>query len=293
MDLVKFATGRWGPSMAVAICRGLPRAAAYGLGDITARQLIVQERNPFVQVLRSNMQTVLELKEGDPEIDTAVFRLLKHTLYGYIDLFHALQNREDIIDMFEPNLEIILLLERCLEDGRGLLLVGTHTCSFDLLMLGFLDFAPSIQVLSNAEPQGSSLVMNELRSKQGLMITPISSRTLKDAVLRLQNGGVVAVANDIPTSHGEDLRFFGRECRMPVGHARLAALTNSVMMVSGSFQTGKGRYRVTAECIPAPKVESRKPDPIRWAQAALEKTEEYIREYPDQWLMPHPIWNGS
>jgi KDO2-lipid IV(A) lauroyltransferase len=255
--------------------------------------LSLQEENPLVEALRENMGIVLDLPREDSQLDEVVFNLLRNTIFGYIDLFYALHGEQEISCLFEPDLELILLLERCLESKQGLVLVGTHTCGFDLQMLGLLDLLPSVQVLSNSNPQGSSVVMNELRTREGLLITPISRQSLRVAVHRLRSGGVVALANDIPSADGRPLQFFGKECTMPVGHARLAAMTESMMLVSGSFRSDSGRYKIHADCVPAPGDTNERAISIPWAQEALKKTEAYIRRYPDQWLMPQAVWGSE
>jgi lauroyl/myristoyl acyltransferase len=119
------------------------------------------------------------------------------------------------------------IIEEYRSPGRGLILVGAHTCSFDILLLGLKEVFPSVQILRNADPQGSSRLMNEIRKEHGVMMTPISMRSLRQALTRLRQGGVVAIAADVPVEGGEELFFFGHESQLPVGHARLALGTGA------------------------------------------------------------------
>jgi lauroyl/myristoyl acyltransferase len=290
MDLVKIGTSRFGPEIACILCMGLPRSISYQIGEWLAERMVHLEDDRLVETLRENLSVVLSLSKGSPEVDETVFHLLRNTMLGYIDLFCALQSKREAACMFEPDLELLLLLERCQKDNRGLVLVGMHSCGFDLQMLSLLEMLPSVHVLSNSNPEGSSIVMNKLRAEQGLLITPISSQALKQAVRTLCSGGVVALANDVPIEGGECLDFFGRSCTMPIGHARLAAMTGANMLVSGSFRTGAGRYKILADPVPPPAGSKERPNPILWAQAALRQTEAYIRRFPDQWLMPQAVW---
>jgi KDO2-lipid IV(A) lauroyltransferase len=175
--------------------------------------------------------------------------------------------------------------------SRGIVLVGAHMCSFDLSLLAAAGFFPTMQALSKANPEGSSPVMNDIRAGYGLRITPLSTNTLRQAIDALRQGGIVAIAADIPMADGEELHFFGQKARLGVGHARLALTTGSDIVVAVPHQTGEGRYRMEASPVARPAASGcRKQDAIRLAQATLLKIEAYIRRWPDQWFMPQPVW---
>jgi lauroyl/myristoyl acyltransferase len=87
------------------------------------------------------------------------------------------------------------------------------------------------------------------------------------------------------------LTFFGQEARLPVGHARLALDTGAAIVVGVSHCIGDGQYQAEVALAPRPaSTGSKRTDTIGWAQAALTTLETYLRRWPDQWLMPQPIW---
>jgi len=293
MNLISLATSAWGPSGISFLCRLLRRDRACQLGEALADRVHQRPETPLVQALRENMSVVLGAEEGDPEVDRTVHRLLKNATYGYIDLFRAVEEESSgAITYFDMDDSLDQLIELSHTRDRGLIFVGTHTCSFDLLMLALLEYFPSVQALTNSNPQGSSKVMNDLRAQYGFEITPISSTALRKAITRLRNGGVVAIANDVPVENGGELVFFGERCNLPVGHARLAQMTDAQMVVGASFQLGDGLYQAKAKIVPPPVSSANKSQKIRqWAQDALTATEGFIRQKPDEWLMPHPLWS--
>ena len=104
----------------------------------------------------------------------------------------------------------------------------------------------------------------------------------------------MALAADLPVENGEPLTFFGQACQLPVGHTRLALGTGAQVLVGASHRVGDGAYR--AEVVPAPRPESsgeRRQDVIRWAQDSLHLLEGLIRQWPEEWLMPVPVWSAS
>ena len=105
---------------------------------------------------------------------------------------------------------------------------------------------------------------------------------------------MVAIAADLPVEFGEELTFFGRTSQLPVGHTRLALGAGAQILVGVSHRVGEGAYQ--AEVVLAPPPQStgdRKQDVIHWAQDVLSRLESYISIWPDEWLMPSPVWIGS
>lgn len=295
MNLVSFATSRRGCSFAGWLCTLLPSKLAYRLGDTLASRVARQGHLPLVRALKSNMAVIRGLEEQDPELEASVFRLLRNASHSYIDLFRVMRAGQAsvrrICDIDEPYLA---LLREQQAYGRGLILVGTHMCSFDILLLAMHLRFPEVQLLSNANPKGSSKVMNDLRRSVGLNITPISRRALRQAILLLRKGGMVAIGADLPVPNGEELVFFGRRCMLPTGHVRLAQLGGAGMITGASYRIGDGAYRAEIEPVPPPAGSNTMgADVIPWAQAALAQTERFIRNRPEEWLMPYPIWQGA
>jgi lauroyl/myristoyl acyltransferase len=138
--------------------------------------------------------------------------------------------------------------------------------------------------------------MNDLRRAHGIDITPISTATLRRAIRTLRAGGIVAIAADLPAraaADGAELTFFGRRTHLLVGHARLALCTGSQMVVGASVRVGRDAYRAEMAVVPqlSPSGD-RDRDQTAWAQASVAMLERFIRQAPEQWLMPQPVWAG-
>ncbi len=178
--------------------------------------------------------------------------------------------------------------------GRGMVIAGAHMGSFDTVFLTMQERGLSPQVLSYPNPRGSYRADNAIRRKYGLDLTPISPASLRAAVRRLQDGGSVLTGIDRPDPAGERLDFFGRLARLPIGHARLAQRTGSLLLVVACVDDGMGAYKV----VGAPPLEpSSASDPQtaarRLAQKAIKVLERFIGERPGEWLMFFPVWGGS
>jgi lauroyl/myristoyl acyltransferase len=294
MNLVSLATSRLGPSMVMFLCRVLSGHQIHRLASWISSYVSRQHKLPFVCALRANMAVVHGLPEDHPDVDDAVRLLILNALLSYADFFRAVQAEpREAIAMCGLDPSMLQTIEECRSADRGLILVGAHTCSFDILLLGLKEVFPSVQILSNADPQGSSRVMNEIRKEHGIEMTPISMRSLRQAVTRLREGGVVAIAADVPVEGGEELIFFGRDSQLPVGHARLALRTGAQMLVGVSHRTGEGSYRADLALATQPEsMGDQKQDSVLWAQDSLSMLEDFIRRWPEEWMMPVPVWSG-
>jgi lauroyl/myristoyl acyltransferase len=295
MDLVKLATSRLGPAIATTLANTLPQPAAYRLADGLAGILSSKKDRPLTQSLAKNMSLVMALPEDAQEVQDAVSRLMRNQLRSYVDLYRAIKaGRDALQSACALDEESERALEEGLDEQRGLLLVGTHSCSFDMLLMALPKLAPSVQALTKAEPEGSTNVVNELRREFGVEITPISKSALKQAIKRLKSGGVVAIAADLPQEDGELLDFLGHTFEMTTGHARLALQTGAQMVVCTSYRTGPGQYRAKAVLVDQPEsTGDRAQDALTWAQEALVVTESFIRERPDEWFMPQEFQSGT
>jgi len=292
MKLFKLATSRFGPAIVILICRLLPLRWAYRFGEWLASLVGRNPQVPLTQGVRANLAVLHGMPEYDPVVDAALAGLLRQMAHSYVDLFRAIDGSPEQIYaacQFDP--ATIQVIEACRAEGQGLVLVGAHTCSFDILLLALRQIFPSVQALTLSDPRGSSVVMNDIRDRFGIEVTPISVQALRQAIERLRSGGVVAVAADVPADSGEILTFFGRETRLPVGHARLALDTGAQMVVGVSHCTGDGQYQAEMAVAPRPaSTGNKRQDSICWAQVALATIESYLRRWPDQWLMPKPLW---
>ncbi len=293
MDPISLATSRWGPQLVMALCRIVPRGLIRRLGRWLSAYLSRRGDLPFVQALRANQSVVQGLPEGHPQVRQAVARLLENTIASYTDLFRMVQcGAQEGGAVCEIDPEMRQAIESCLSAGQGLILVGAHMCSFDILLLGLREILTEVQILSNADPQGSSQFMNKLRTEQGLLVTPLSMSSLRQAMERLRRGGIVAIAADVPVDSGELLTFFGRSCELPVGHTRLALGTGARVLVGVSHRDAGGGYRAEVALAPQPESSGdRKQDVVCWAQSSLHLLEGFIRRWPQEWLMPLPVWS--
>lgn len=295
MNPIALVTARHGPSILMLLCRLLPRQWAYRLGSWLVAKIASRQDLLMIQNLRRNLAVVHGVPMDHPRVDESVNYLLQNTARSFVDLSKALVAGPEAVRAAcrfdEATLEIV---QEHIAQGQGIVFVSAHMCSFDLALLALGQLFPSVQILSNAAPEGSSKPMNEIRARHGLEITPISVASLRQALERLRNGGLVIIAADMPIEDGEDMVFFDRVARLPTGHVRLALNTGATILVGTSRRMADGRYVIEgAEASRPSSSGDRRGDAIRWAQSSLDILERFIKFVPEQWLMPLLVWSDD
>ena len=165
-----------------------------------------------------------------------------------------------------------------------------HMSNFDLAGAWLVGQGLEFQALSLAGPDLGTMMVNRLRRKQGLSVTPIEGNALRAAVRRLRDGGLVLVGIDRPVDEGAlTLPFFGHEAQLPVGHVRLALQTNSRLMLAACIEQSSGHYAIYfTEPMEPTRTGDRERDIRENALALLRQAEELILSAPEQWLVFDP-----
>jgi lauroyl/myristoyl acyltransferase len=286
------AMSRLGPALGLFIVRLIPYRFAYAVGKLLARWV---SRNPNATMnrdIRANQAVVRGLAYDDPGLDQVVYEVMKMNARGFIDFFKAIAGGEKAVRqacVIDAPLES--RIEEWVKDKRGLVIIAPHLLGFDIFMLYLGILGYPVQAISYPDPRGSYIAQNELRRRFGFNITPLSVQTLRDGLRTLQRGGVLMTAVDRPGLGGEPLEFFGREVVLPVGPARLAVKTNSLVIAGIPYLDEMGIYHgMGAEIFEPPNTGDEKRDAHELAQKVLSTFEIYIRKWPENWLMFYPVW---
>ena len=292
MDLITFITSSLGPRLGLFIARYISRKQAYRLADWMTGLVVKREDSWVVQGVRANQSVVRGIPLESPELDQAVYDVIRNTARGYADWYRAVAGGPEVLKR-----SLIIddeLKERVFQSVRekhGVLFVGPHMSSFNVMLLGIGVMGHPVQALSYPNVTGSYIVDNEVRRKFGVNITPISFQALREAIQRLRNYGFVMTGVDRPDVGGEPLTFFGHKVVLPIGHARLAIRTGANVLVGRVEDEGNGYYRGHCEEFIEPELSGDEDkDVTSLAQHIIKVCEDLIRASPSEWLMFHSVW---
>jgi len=133
--------------------------------------------------------------------------------------------------------------KNALAAGRGVILVSAHTFAFHLFQLWInLSYRPQKPYLIKDFPEFEAdlLHQRQLAIFQGRLI---NSRTgIIRAVRILQDNGLVILCQDVERKTAEPVLFLGKEKKYPLGAARLAEITDALLLpviIAGDIGSGK------------------------------------------------------
>ncbi len=276
--------------------RNLPTRVGYALADGGTAILGRRSDSPLMQTIQANMRVVLGPQISDEQVLRTSKDVLHHAGRVYWDLYHALAIGPEALlahTIISPLTEYYLA--EITRQGRGAMMVGPHVSNFDMGALSIAARGVKMTALAFALPPSGYSLQNEVRLAGGIDIMPIDMSALRKALGVLKRGGLVATAVDRPDPFGggEMLPFFGREARLPVGHVRLALLTDSPILISSTeYRPSDGKYMVhISRWIEMERIGTREEDVRHNTLRVLDAVERLVAARPDQWLMFYPVWD--
>jgi KDO2-lipid IV(A) lauroyltransferase len=280
----------------ILIARTMPERFGYWLARTMAHRMA--QRGDFIfSTLKENLAHVMGPSASADELDELAETAIYHAGCTYFDLF-----RRSVKDYRRGRVPLRVdpdqwaQLKELLQDERGTILVGPHTSNFDLAAQWLAAQDIEMQALSLTEPSAGNRVLNELRRRHGIIMTPIDVRSLRQAIRRLKGGGVVITGIDRPVSDNDKpIQFFDAPARMPTGHIRLALRTNSRIVALCCLQDPDGALDGAYAIRFSPPMDMettgrRSKDIQHNTRRVLAIIEDMIREAPQQWLMFVPVW---
>ncbi len=295
MRLQDFFSSRMVTQGGMRLAKVAPRWVGYGLARFAAA-LIARAQPGLYHVVQANLRQIMG-PQVDPDLLAAKTQaVFAHAGQTYYDFFHAVDDDAAAIarEIVVPP-DIVAAIRAEIAQGHGCLILGAHMSNFDLGILALGTQGLPIQALSLANPNEGFVVLNRLRAKWGLEITPITPQSLRQAIRRLKAGGIVMTAFDRPIPDDQHLiPFFGRPAYFALGPARLAVMTRAkVFMGCCHYVAGQG-YVLHAQPIEMVDTGDKQNDIETNACRMAEVLEGYVRQHPEQWMMFHPFWpNGN
>jgi len=292
MRFQDFVSSKPMTQLGIVIAKHLPPGMGHGLAKVAAT--IIAHRKPEVYwTVRANLRQILGLEADDATLHRMTYQVFLHAGQTYYDFFHALgQPKEVLAAAVHIPEEVISLVRSETARGQGVLLLATHMSNFDLLGLSVGVRGLPIQILTLANPRTGFHLLNRLRAEAGFEVTPITPQSLRAAIQRLRNGGIVLTGVDRPIPNDQELtEFFGQPAYLPLGPVRLALITDALVMVGSCYYEPNKGYalRVTGP-LQMIHTGDRWRDIRTNIRRLADIVEEHVRARPEQWMMFHRLW---
>ena len=274
------------------LARRLSPRQGYPFARFVAEQIARQRNSKLVRAVRANQWVI----RGENLDGAALDRVVRETFHDWarsiFDLYHYVDdpNATKQLIVVEPSFQ--KFVQRPEFDERGLVLIGLHLSNFDLILQWLCKKGMKPLALTIPDPQGGRRMESEMRKRTGLNLVPGSVGALRQAIKYLQRGGMVLTGIDRPIPDPNPCpRFFGRPAALPVHPIFLATKAHVPIAVGVIILQSDGKYHVSAsdpiEMDHHPDVDA---GLLHNAEKVLAVADEFIRQAPQQWSVPLPVW---
>ncbi len=180
--------------------------------------------------------------------------------------------------------------------GKGVLVISAHMGSYEVVSaIWSATLTPVSFFAEELEPRPLFEWYRDTRARLGISVLPLNLSGLRRVTQALQDNEIVitAIDRDI-TGTGHLMPFFGKPAPIPMGPAALALRLGAPIVPAFVHRLPDDSFM--AEGLPmilATATADHRADEVRVTQEVLRHIEDFIRLYPDQWHVPHRIWDGS
>jgi KDO2-lipid IV(A) lauroyltransferase len=176
---------------------------------------------------------------------------------------------------------------------RGLIFLTAHFGNWEMAgqMVSIHTGTPMLMIV---KPQSNLYVdraVNRRRTQFGARVIPMGE-SVRGVLKALQEGETIGIAADQSAAKQSIwVEFFGREVPVHQGPAVFALRTRAPIILAFSVRQGDGSYQIKMDSIEYD-------DLVDYTQSSIEeltrrhvvRTEEVIRQYPEQWMWTHRRW---
>jgi Kdo2-lipid IVA lauroyltransferase/acyltransferase len=187
------------------------------------------------------------------------------------------------------------IFERLQKEKRPRIFFTAHTGNFELLPICAATFGLEVTVLFRApnNPYIAKRVLETRRTNMGHLV-PSKAGAVWSLATVLSDGGNVGMLVDQHFHNGVPADFFGRTALTSPLLPRLARQFDADIYPARCIRLPNGRFRLQLqERIDLPKTAKGKIDIDASAQLLNSIVEDWVREYPDQWMWFHKRWKGA
>ncbi len=179
--------------------------------------------------------------------------------------------------------------------GKGAVLVTAHLGNFEVGLAELRKTEDRVHVVFRRDAMGAfEAARSTLHRNLGIHEAPIDDGLTSWLALRdaLQANGVVLLQGDRaePGQQSTDAPFFDGHLRVPVGPAKLAAMTGAplvpVFAVRGPADADHRVRIVLGEAVAVPDASAVEPA----THAVVRAIEAVVRQHPEQWHVLWPAW---
>jgi KDO2-lipid IV(A) lauroyltransferase len=278
-----------------SVVKRLPRSLAYALAVFAAR--FAWRFSPLARPrLEFNLKVACpELENDKRELRRLSWLNFRNHAKAYADL---MQLPTMSMQAMRPLLKVkgLEYLEEARAIGKGVLVVSCHMGSYEVVSaIWSATLTPVSFFAEELEPRALFEWYRETRARLGISVLTLGHGGLRKVLQALHDKEMVitAIDRDI-TGTGHRMPFFDRPAPIPLGPAAIALRLGTPLFPVCVYRLPDDSYQAEgAPLVFAKDTGDSMGDQVRATQQVLRQIEAFIRSHPEQWHVPHRIWEGS
>ena len=238
---------------------------------------------------RSILQSNLELMYGrSVPVSSAIIREAFRNFGRYLVEFFTIHR------MPEPSVQVEGYdnLVRAQERGRGVILLSAHLGNWEVAGVVFrrMGFPVSAVVLPHGDAATNRL-FDRQRIRCGIHVIPLGGDAARRSLESLRQGHLLGLLGDWTFGdHGVNLRFCERNISLPRGPVVMSLRSQAPIVPVFLIREGIWRFRLWLEPPIWPTTNgSMKNRVLELTQIYAGILERYVKQFPEQWLLFHPL----
>lgn len=268
---------------------GAGRYWATQVGCLLARK---QDRQ-MIRNIKANQWVITGESLGADELQAISKLVVVNMTKALFEYFYYYEHPEEGRKLINLSPEMETAIDEMIQGEIPTLILGPHLGNFDLfgMMLTWLGLRPL--VLSVPNPNNAYKAQNKLRENLGIRVLPLTPNAYREARQTLKAGGTVVTGLDraAPEQQKYLPRFFGYPAPMPVFYVNMVLDLNVKVRVACGLPRKDGSYYLdSSQPLAFKRLGDSSETYLYNSELALKEAEKFIRRYPAQWAMFHPVW---
>jgi len=185
------------------------------------------------------------------------------------------------------------VLERVLAEDKGLIVIGGHFGSWELMALSMPYFARRVFTII-AQRQRNPYVdkyVTGIRTHLGTRIVTMKQAPREVLTVLRDKGAILLLADQSGPQDGLFVKFFGHYTSTHKGPAIFSIRTGAPMMMAYIHRAADGSFSIEFEALDTSSIAGTDEEKVKaCTELHVNALERHIRTHPNHWLWMHKRW---
>jgi len=273
----------------IFVANKLSLKQGYALARFLADLHFIYSKADRVAVL-NNLRVILP-NTSEKELIRCAKGVFRNFCIYLVDFFRSPNFDKD---MLTNKIDVIGLeyIDAARKKGKGVIAGSAHLCNWELggLIMGLLGYPVSVVAFPHKDKRINDF-FNHQRQSKGVGVIPVGKAARK-CIEKLKNNELIGLVGDREfTQHGLVIDFFGKKTLIPKGLATLSLLTGAPIILGLVVREKEDNFKfIWQKPIEPVSTGDKEKDVYNLTRKYLDVIEDYVRKYPEQWLMFRKFW---